>query len=119
MVPPSLDLSRTIDRGRVDFHSMTILSNRTGTSKFSCSVAIVPFGPIVDIHAVPVLPSFTLAIECVDGLHTLEQSVVPWRQKFSPAEQSESVCTVLPLARLPIGGKQPIVLLHCAWETIG
>ena len=40
-------------------------------------------------------------------------------QKVALVEHSESVITVLPIARLPVGGKHPSVLLHCALVAVG
>ena len=52
-------------------------------------------------------------------LQVFEQSLVSGIQKKSPSVHWEVALTVLPVARLPGGGKQPTLSLHCALQSVG
>ena len=89
-----------------------MLSKRTGDSKSSLRTASVLLDPMVDIQAVPLLPSLMLEMEWVELGLQAKQFCEFEMQNWSSGEHTESVCTVLPVARLPMGGKHPVVLLH-------
>lgn len=91
---------------------MVMLSKRTGDSKSNLREASMLLGPMTDIQAVPLLPSLMLEMEWVELGLQAKQSCEFEMQNWSSAEHTESVCTVLPVARFPMRGKHPAVLLH-------
>ena len=92
---------------------MVMLSNKIGASKSICMVVVTLSGPIAEYQAVLLLLSLMLLGEFVDPGKQVEQGPDEKKVQYSlPSPQVEETLIDLPVARLPIGGKQPELPVH-------
>lgn len=98
---------------------MVVLSKRNSASKSSCRTVGEDGDPMVETHTVDSSLSLMLDGALVVLGEQVKQFGVRRMQYSVPAEQVGDVFRVLPIAKLPIGGKQPACSSHCALQPIG
>ena len=94
---------------------MVMLSNEIGASKSICMAVVTLSGPIAEYQAVLLLLSLMLLGEFADPGKQVRQGADEKKSKGQysfPSPQVEETLIGLPVARLPIGGKQPESPVH-------
>lgn len=98
--------------GRIDCQTSVVSWKSTGASKSNLSDTSLTPLPISETQKVELSLSFRLEAECVSFGKHVAHSEARRRQNSSLCMHVELACIVRPRAKLPVGGKQPSLLVH-------